>query len=431
MKRNRLSLFLLHGVVSAFLIHTSVAAAQAEPAPPAEPPAPPAEAPPAAPAEPAPPPAAAAPAAPAEPAPPPADAAPAPAAEAPPAPEPEKSKLPPIDVGAWLRVGMQFSGRGEDPKKINDQFFDTVYGELHLSGKVHEKVGYTLNLNANGIAGTAGIEDAIIEIDPIDEFHVHSGQLLMPVDRSNFSGPFFISPWTYPGIFATPGTGAAAFATPKEGPYGRSVGSVIWGDFQKGLFKYYASIMNLQNKDQTPVFSGRLNFAPIGGEPGYYSSSTYYGDKDVLAFGIGAQYQKRGSEQHGTDANGNDIILNTAKYSEVNLDALAEFKLGESGVITGEGAYYHFSGDYEAVKDMAFGVVSFLTPQVGIGKIQPMVRYQRAWGDNDLKIQQIDAHLAYVVNGAQMRGLVGYSRVDFGNDLVSNAIQIGLQTIQF
>ncbi len=361
-----------------------------------------------------------------------APAPPPPLAEVPPPepPKPEEKKLKPIDVGAWLRVGMAFQG-SSDPKKLNDQHFDTAYGELHASGQVHEKVGWTLNLNVNALAQSANMMDAIIELDFLDEFHVHAGQLLVPVDRTNFSGPFFTSPWTYPGIFSVGGTTVAA--TPAEGPSGRNTGAVIWGDFEKGLFKYYAGMMNLSNVSQSPLFSGRLNFAPIGKEPGYYSASTYYGSKDVLAIGVGAQYRKDGST--GTapvDAMGNATgPAPTAHFSEVNADLLAEFSLGpNSGTLTGEGAYYHFGGDFEKTNNMFFLTGSYLTPKVGPGALQPMVRYQRAW-KGDEKVSMIEGHVAYVVDGAKLRGLIGFRHTDLGGDVIGNAIEIGLQTIQF
>src|SRR5947208_977283 len=66
-------------------------------------------------------------------APPPAVAPPPTSGEAMPATRPDK--LPPIDVGAWVRVGARIQGR--DPKKLDDQSMDTAYGELHAGGKVH------------------------------------------------------------------------------------------------------------------------------------------------------------------------------------------------------------------------------------------------------------------------------------------------------
>jgi hypothetical protein len=350
-------------------------------------------------------------------------AAPAPA----PAPAAEE-KLPSIDVGAWLRASLTFQG-ANDPKKLDDQSMG-AYGELHASGKVHKNVSYTLNLNANGLAGTAGIMDAIIGLDFVDEFHIWSGQLLVPVDRSNFSGPFFMTPWSYPGFF-TVGANTVV-AAPAEGPSGRNIGSSIWGDINKGMFKYYAGMFNLGNKANRPLFSGRLGYAAIGAEPGYYNSSTYYGDQDILAFGVGAQYQKDGTT--ATDPT-TGAVIDADDYSDINVDALAEFKLGESGVISAEAAYYHYSGDYTSVDDHFFGLVSFLSPEVGVGKLQPMVRYQWAKKD-DLKVSMIDAQVAYVVKGPTMRATLGFQHTDLGDDAagesqIGNAIMIGLQTIQF
>ncbi len=59
--------------------------------------------------------------------------------------------LPPIDVGAWTRVGSVFQS-GTDPSKVNDWHLDNAYVELHAGGKIHQKVSVTLNLNANMVA---------------------------------------------------------------------------------------------------------------------------------------------------------------------------------------------------------------------------------------------------------------------------------------
>lgn len=412
---------------------TALAQAPAE-APAATPAAPPPAAAPAAPPEvvaPAPSPAAPVPAAAPDvapaPAPPPLAAveAPPPPPPPPPPPAPEE-KLPSIDVGAWLRAGIKFQGV-QDPKKLNDQALDSVYGELHLSGKITPKVSYTLNFNANGLAATAGIMDAIIGLDPIDEFHFWAGQLLVPVDRSNFSGPFFMSPWNYPGVFAAGGAGG--FIGPNEGPSGRNTGGVIWGDVGKGTFKYYASMMNLSNREEYPLYSGRVAFAAIGKEPGYYGSSTYYGDQDILAFGVGAQYQKNGSIGPKDPVT---MLAPADDFSDINADVLAEFKLGESGVLTGEAAYYHLTGDYTLADNNFFVLASYLSPDVGIGKLQPMVRYQWAKKKGaDDAMSVVDAFVTLVIKGYTWRATAGFQHTDLGNDVVGNAIQVGLQTIQF
>ena len=58
--------------------------------------------------------------------------------------------LPPIDVGAWMRVELALPG--SDTKKVNDWQINNAYVELHAGGKIHKNVGVTLNLNANMLA---------------------------------------------------------------------------------------------------------------------------------------------------------------------------------------------------------------------------------------------------------------------------------------
>jgi hypothetical protein len=347
-----------------------------------------------------------------------------------PPPPPEEEKFPPIVVGAWLRAGMQFTGAAN---KIDDHQFDTVYAELHTSGKVHKNVSWVLNFNANGQGGTnldrnqqqaAGIEDAIVGLDAIDELHLWVGQLLTPVDRTNASGPFFIIPWTYTGVFAGPG-----YVGPKgEDVYGRSTGAVLWGDVGgAGKFKYFLSTMNMRSLENRPLLSGRLVLTAIGEEKGFWGNSTWYGAQDVLAFGLGGQYQADGSEQK--DATG--VITATDKYTEINGDIVAEFKLGEGSAITGEVGAYAFGGDYRAFDNMYYGLVSYLSPPVGPGKLQPMFRYQGATpqDSNATKPNKIDAQLGYIVKDAALKTLIGFSTSKVSDDVTVKAFQLAVQTI--
>ena len=351
---------------------------------------------------------------------------PTPAEAAPPAAkEPEKPK---VNLGVWLRTALKFQNP-DQPKKINDQSLN-YYVELHANGNIYDHVNYQFNLNVQNqpkdFPGTVHVMDAIAEFDFVDEFHFWAGEMLVPVDRSNFSGPFFTSPWVYPGVFAAGDAGT--FIGPAEGPNGRNAGTTVWGEIDKGTFKYYAGVYNLTDPRQSPLYSGRLNLDLIGKESGYYHSSTYYGDKDILAIGVGGQYERRGSvgpvPTVGGVATG---PAPTDKWAEFNADILAEFKVGDS-VITGEGAYYHFAGQYNPADNNFFVLASLLTPQVGIGKIQPLVRYQWAKENtSNTKMSVFDAHLAYVIKGYALRTLVGFQHTDLDHGIVGNAVLIGAQ----
>ena len=100
--------------------------------------------------------------------------------------------------------------------------------------------------------------------------------MLTPSDRSNFSGPWFMPAWDYPGVYNVPGAnGAFAYVGPRgTEEVGREVGTVVWGDINKGKFKYYAGIMDLDNAPtNTPLYPGRLQYAFLGSEPGFYGAA--------------------------------------------------------------------------------------------------------------------------------------------------------------
>jgi hypothetical protein len=358
--------------------------------------------------------------------------APPTAAEAMPATRPEA--LPPIDVGAWSRVGALI--QGSDPKKLNDFKMDWAYAEIHAGGKIHKNVGITVNFNASMVdyrlgAASVGLEDAIIQFDFMDEFHLWAGHLLVLSDRANSAGPFFAIPWNFlPGIFAAP-------ATPHEGPTGRSNGAAVWGDLAKGKFTYIAGVYDdgagigsAMVPGKSPLFSGRLRLALLDEEPGFWGNSTYWGEKDIFSIGLGGQYQKDGSTS------------GMKSWSEFNADLLFEKKLGGGSFVTGEGGYYHFGDDDLAPSDLVYVLAAFATGTVGYGNIQPNVRFQwekakaAAGGPTPPSLYNLDVGVGYLIKGPGLRVVAtyGYSKVGedaTGSALTANSLQLGAQAIFF
>jgi hypothetical protein len=359
------------------------------------------------------------------------EAKPPTAAEAMPATRPDV--LPPIDVGAWLRVGGIF--QGQDPKKLNDWHMDNAYVELHAGGKVTKTIGVTLNLNANmanyGVSGANDavmIEDAIISFDFVDEFHLWAGHLLVPVDRSNASGPFFMIPWNYPGFFAA---GNGFVGAPAEGPSGRNNGAVIWGDVNGGKFSYFAGAFDNGNVATSPLFSGKLRLALLDPEPGFWGNGSYFGDKDILSFDVGGQVQDHGS----TTMTGGDKT-----YADVNVDGLFEKKLGGGSFVTAEAAYYHFNVNDGGVSDSLYALLAYATPTMGVGSLQPMVRYQweKVKANTGTSPWNVDVGLSYLIKGPALRLLATYSYTNLGpsttpgaSNGTANSIQLGAQALFF
>jgi hypothetical protein len=336
-------------------------------------------------------------------------------------------------VGAWLRVAARI--QGANSKDLDGEKMDLVYGELHAGGRIHKNVSLTFNVNATGLNGSglsmdAGIEDAIIGFDFADPIHLWIGQLLVPVDRANYGGPFFNVAWNYPGIWSA---GAkTVFALPKEGPggYGRDTGASLWGDIEGGKFNYKLGVFQSGSLSTSPLFSGRLSVAVVGEETGYFGNETYFGDKDIVSIGLGGQYQKKGTVGLTPTAAMGGGAAPTDNYAEVNADVLGEVKYGGGGWITGEAAYYHYAGDFNPFKDSFYVLGAIATPKVGLGNIQPMVRYQLASGDGP-KAWAVDAFVSYLIMGPALKVMAGFQHTDVGNDTTGNAIQLAAQGIFF
>ena len=363
----------------------------------------------------------------------------APAPEEPPAEDKFK-----ITTGIGVRAALRF----QDPSDIEsiggDQFIDELYVEPRFSGKVTDIVGWTANFQGSGrtvdgLPGGAGapvkfearVLDLVAQLDFMDEFHIWMGRMLTPSDRANFSGPWFIPEWTYPGSYLAYGPG------PYVGPrgteeLGREVGGVVWGDIGKGKFKYYLGAMDLDGNGtsgaaaESPLYSARLAYAVIGSEPGFYSSSTYYGAQDILALGAAVQYQKDFSGGSGNTGVQDDVL-------EVNADILAEFNTG-AGVIRGEAAYYHFDTDAMPVDDHFYISASYLTPEnIGVGKLNPIIRYQQAMAEGptgDVTISAVDAMLAYVMKDYFAKLMLVYTHADYDDAGKANLVQLGFQIQQ-
>jgi hypothetical protein len=309
-----------------------------------------------------------------------------------------------------------------------NRIFEDGDMEIHLDGNATKEIGLTANgaatfgpsATGGDIQGTFAILDLIARFDIVDEFHIWGGRMLVPSDRANFSGSWFEAPWYYPGTYSPHG-----FIGPHEGPYGRNDGATVWGQFQGGMFKYYLSAFDLWNSGARPLMSARLNLSLLNPEPGYYHSSTYYG-KDILALGIGAQYQKNASVSPATAP-----TPGVDNFSEINADLLFEKELSGSGTVDVEGAFYGYGGDFEPFKYSYLALASYLLPdKIGPGYLQPLVRFQSAKARATNKMDNsIEAQLGYAIAQYGARLALGYQHTD-NSGAPGNAIYLGAQVLK-
>ena len=352
-------------------------------------------------------------------------------------PPPTDESQKPLNVAVWGRIGNTLQNR--DGKKLDD-LSQNAEVNLLMSGSVHKYVKWQSNFVATyggapgskQITGNAAILDLIGQLEFHDTFNVWFGRMLVPSDRSNFSGAWFMSAWNYPGLYPAPALGGAP-AGPRQGPSGRNDGATVWGQFGGGVLKYYLGAFDLHDAAETPLFTSRINLSLINPEPGYYHSSTYYGGKDILAIAVGAQFKKDGSA--GTVPStipGTPDMTLLDDYTGFNADVLFEKKLGDAGTVDLEAAFYLFDGENEVLDNHFYGLVSYLTPtEVGIGRLQPLVRFQGASpkGEGDMW-QTVDAQLGYVMNEYAARLALGYQYTKYSVGLANTtgkSIFLGLQ----
>ena len=347
------------------------------------------------------------------------------------APSTIDEKAKPMDVNGWGRIGNTVSKKKADGSQTNTSADAEV--DLLLNGRIHKYVGWTADFVAtygpgqSGPSSTASILDLIGKFEFDDAFNIWFGRMLVPSDRSNFSGAWFMSPWAYPGFFV-PG---APPIGPRQGAFGRNDGATVWGQFGGGLLKYYVGAFDLTQKDaagnsQSPLFTSRINLSLINPEPGYYHSSTYYGGKDIFAIGLSGQYKKDGSVAAPLVAGGAPQLAN---YTGGSVDVLFEKNLGV-GTIDLEGAFYGFQGDNETVKNYFYGLASYLLPgEIGIGRIQPLVRYQQAKmkGDDGKTWKIMEAQVGYAIKEYAARLALGYQRFELSDTDKTNAFVLGIQ----
>ena len=214
----------------------------------------------------------------------------------------------------------------------------------------------------------------------VQGFDIWFGKFLPPSERSNLDGPYFLNVWDFP-LATSPYPAIAA---------GRDQGVMIYKEYDGGKFKWaygaFEGRKNATNGDTNPDendnfqhgFRATYNFwAP---EPGYYTTSAYYGAKDVLAVAFVARFEEDGAGTGLTNTTQGD-------YFGWSVDVLMEKKLSSGAVVNLEASYYDTDTDDIDDGSITQGnayrmLASYMLPnKVGWGKFQPYVRYQHASQD--------------------------------------------------
>jgi len=310
----------------------------------------------------------------------------------------QADSAPAVTVGAGVQAGFYSCNTaciyspgsvGSGDNTVNGFALDSI--RLYVNGSITDQIKMTFNTEYTGSGSAAGdnkvgVLDAIARFELSNQVNFWIGRFLPPSDRANLYGPYYANDWApyadgvadyYPDVFV-----------------GRDNGAVYWGQFgalkvQVGAFDGQSLNSAVPNHNEL-LGAARLMVDFWDPEPGYYLNGTYYGEKNILALGIAGQ-----SQDGKTDA---------------NIDGLLEKRLGAAGTVTVE-AEYQRDNRLTSLdpSDGWYALVSYLLPQpVGIGKIQPLVKYSEktydaysAAPEEDLKTTEVD--LNYVIKDFSAR----------------------------
>jgi len=338
-------------------------------------------------------------------------------------PDPPPASAPSLDVKLDIGLGLRTELTVDPDRDPADAPLYTMGYDLrpYISGQINRWLKFEGNLDSDA-TDDIRVLDAVLKLEFGDYVNIWTGHFLPPSDRSNLSGPYYLNAWSYPtGVHAYP----SGFA-------GRDDGLAYWGQYNGGVVKWQLGFFGMggvsagQRGTPDPRFAGRVTVNLFDPEPGYYNSSTYYGTKDILAFGAVLQHQPAP-----------DGAADEAANTLWNLDALFEKNFGGVGTLDVEGAFYGFNGADQGTSFFLLG--SFLFPEkVGVGQFQPMLRLQRAaWSDGDTfngvptvdgvdaSLLSIDAGLHYIVNGHNTRfaATLRYNSLSVGDaDAVTDTV---------
>jgi len=390
-----------------------------------------------------------------------------------------------IDDTKWLSIGAGLKtsfAAVDDQAGVDGDKWDTDFFlnniRLYLNGQLHEYIKLTFNTECHNCSdgGSVRVLDAIARFEFNDYVNIWFGRTLVPAERTELDGPFYNpffdtfgkSPFepadfglqgntTFPRNDDTPGGSA--------GQFGRDDGVVLWGSLiPNKRLKYaigaFSGLDGPANPDRELQYAARLayHFWDIEDNPGYFTSSTYYGKAgDILTLAVSNIYHRDGAGGiiPVTDTpDPFDTVTDSGNFRGTAVDLLMEKVLPNEGVVTLLGEYKNYEisslneDDARAPGAECFclfdgdsfstGLLYLIPQQIGIGQFQPYVRYSAVFPDGSSDRDEIETGVNYVIDGHNARVSLLYQYGDlsskgifnFGPDVrgdSESAVKLGIQ----
>ena len=327
----------------------------------------------------------------------------------------EPQPLPPISVGGGLQSSFLHHRSNEadasDHLRVNSL-------RLYLNGSATDTIKFMVNtdIDYGGSLGAPNpgqntrfkILDAVAQFEMSDTFNVWVGRFLPPSDRANLYGPFYAHHW---GVYADGVQDGYPFIF-----QGRANGAAYWGQFDKVKISAGAFDGHSTTGVSSLIGAGRVQVNFWDQEPGYYLNSTYYGEKNILAFGLAGQTQAESGNAYSADF-------------------LMERKVPGGGAVTleAEWARYDGLGGYDpryVMNDGGYLLAAYLFPKrVGPGQFEILGKYARArfregvTSDYNQKTTEVD--LNYIIRQFNARLMIFFKDTSY-TAVQTNDFQVGV-----
>lgn len=307
-----------------------------------------------------------------------------------------------VSLGAGIRTSFTSAEDGSPDGSSRGNDFNMDNTRLYIAGQVNKD--FKFYFGTDKMWGEYGVLDAIVQYEPQKSFNVWMGRHLVPADRIEMNGPFYGLSW---GQYTVPlypsdndiNNGDDGIA----GTYGRDEGVTVWGTV--GKFQYavgvFDGVSGDSNQGDDLLFATRLayNFLENESNPGYYTSSTYYGNGGDI-FTVALSYQTQG-DGYGT-------ATESGSFTGYAVDVFLEKPLGDGAAITAEAEFKSFEVDTDATSpdfsmfdgDAYFATFAYLMPG---GTYQPYLRYTENSPTDGTDSDLTEVGLNYVISGHKMK----------------------------
>lgn len=303
-----------------------------------------------------------------------------------------------INFGAdsWLEVGagIRFDWISvEDSAPNADDFSDDFTidrADIFISGRANRFLEFTLNTTYNSITEDFEVREGILRYEHSDTLNIWAGRFMVPSDLSSLSTVFYQTKWF-----------------PVLGAFQRDEGVALWGSLDQGRFQYKVGVFDGFDIDppadakEGSLFAGRFRINFWDPVSGYYTQSTYYGQKKILSAGVSVEFQNDAFEGQGP-------LFEVGDFQGISADILLETPSNDGMVLTLQGTAFSYDTDdvdgafpqSDGFEIMGAVLLQALNGDSVGGRVQPTVSIRSLELDlSDIEIDRIEFGLNYILLG--------------------------------